>query len=136
MTETTLAAEIARFFSDFEQASADEDWARYGELFIGRFLNLDPTSTSAVSREDLIAFLPHRKHLFERAGATGTRLATLEVDALDDRHAVARTTWDVVFDREHDAVSLRTTFLLRLEDRWRIALYLNHANLLELLGLT
>jgi hypothetical protein len=47
----------------------------------------------------------------------------------------ARTTWKVLFDHEREPVCLRTTFLLRREDRWRIAVYLNHGSLLELLGL-
>ena len=32
-------------------------------------------------------------------------------------------------------MTLRTTFVLRHEDRWRVAVYLNHGSLLELLGL-
>lgn len=137
-TPTDLRREIARFFADFEEASRDEAWDRYGDLFLPEFMNLDPGSAGAVARDDLIAFLPRRKGLFERAGATGTMLASLEVEPLDDRHVLARTTWDVVFDHDHhhdrDPVVLRSTFVLRREERWRVAVYLNHASLPELLS--
>jgi ketosteroid isomerase-like protein len=128
--------EIEAFFADFENASDTEDWARYGDMFLEQFLNLDPASAGTVARDDLIAFLPRRRAVFERAGATGTRLTDLRVERLDDIHVLARTTWDVVFDHEHASVQLRSTYVLRHEDRWRIAMYLNHGSLLELLGLT
>ena len=128
--------EIIAFFADFENASRHGDWSRYGDLFLPDFLSADPTSIGVVARSTLIAFLPHRKAIFERADATGTRLVDLQVDRLDERHVLAKTRWDVEFSSEHGPVVLRSTFLLRREDRWRIALYLNHANLLELLGLS
>lgn len=132
--KTAQVNEIEEFFADFERASEDENWAHYGELFLGEFMNMDPSSAGAVARNDLIAFLPRRKAVFERAGATGTRLTRLQVERLDGTHALARTTWEVVFDREHTPVNLETTFVLRFEDRWRIAVYLNHGSLLELLA--
>lgn len=104
-------------------------------MFLPHFLTMDPTSAAPVAREALIAFLPRRKSIFERAGATGTTLGSLHVEPLDDNHILARTTWDVVFDHDRDPVALRSTFILRREDRWRIAAYLNHGSLLELLGL-
>jgi hypothetical protein len=127
-------AEIEEFFADFERASAEEDWAHYGELFLESFLNLDPGTAGPVARDDLVAFLPHRKGVFDRAGATGTRLRTLRVEPLDAAHALARTTWEVIFASERSPVVLETTFVLRREERWRIAVYLNHGSLLELLG--
>jgi ketosteroid isomerase-like protein len=128
--------EIEAFFADFESAADNEDWTRYGDMFLEQFFNMDPASARTVARDDLIAFLPHRKTVFERAGATGTRLANLHLERLDEIHVLARTTWDVLFNHDHAPVQLRSTFVLRHEDRWRIALYLNHGTLLELLGLT
>jgi hypothetical protein len=127
--------EIAAFFSDFEEASRTEHWARFEEMFLGDFMNLDPGSTGPVARDDLIAFLPHRKRLLDSAGATGTILRSLEAQALDDMHVLARTTWDLAFEDDREPVVLRSTFVLRREDRWRIAVYLNHGSLVELLGL-
>ena len=132
---TKIRTAIGQFFADFERASADQAWDRYGSMFLPTFLNLDPDTAAAVARDDLIAFLPHRKGLFERAGATGTTLTDLEIETLDERHVLARTTWAVQFNEQHHPVVLRSTFTLRREDGWRIAVYLNHESLLELLGL-
>jgi hypothetical protein len=132
---SSIQTDIEQFFADFEEAGQGEQWERYGDLFLPQFLNLDPALSGMVARDDLIAFLPHRKAIFEKAGATQTTLTALEVEALDPQHAQARTTWKVLFDYEREPVYLRTTFLLRREDRWRIAVYLNHGSLLELLGL-
>jgi ketosteroid isomerase-like protein len=128
--------EIEAFFADFEQASAAEDWARYGDLFLADFMNMDPDHAATLALADLIAFLPHRKAVLRRAGATGTKLADLRVESLDEAHALARTTWNVLFDHDHPRVELKTTFVLRNQGGWRIAVYLNHGSLLELLGLT
>ena len=125
---------VRQFFADFEDASSNQDWEQYGEMFLPAFLNLDPDSAATVARDDLIAFLPHRKAVFDRARAVSTALTSLEVEPLDDRHVLARTVWEVRFEHERDPVSLRTTFILRNEDHWRVAVYLNHGSLLELLG--
>lgn len=132
-----VVAEIEAVFDEFEQASRTEEWERFDRLFLPTFLSLDPTTAAPVERRTLIAFLPRRRGLFEKAGASGTELATIDVTQLDPIHALARTTWNVVYDEPHDPVTLRSTFLLRrAEDGWRIAVYLNHERLLELLGLT
>jgi hypothetical protein len=132
-TDQTEAIEA--FFSEFAAAADNEDWARYGDLFLEHFLNADPGTCAPLAREHLIAFLPHRRALFESVGATGTRLVGLQIESLDSLHAMVRTRWEVLFDHQRDPVELDTTFLLRHEDRWRIALYLNHGSLPELLGL-
>ena len=135
MSDTT--AEIEAFFAEFADASRAEEWERFEHLFLPTFLSLDPTTAAPVERQALIAFLPRRRELFERVGASGTRLATLEITDLDAIHALARTTWSVVYERPHDPVTLRSTFTLRrTDDGWRIAVYLNHESLLELLGLS
>jgi hypothetical protein len=135
-TSSSAGHDIEQFFTDFEAASRDQDWARYGDLFLSRFLSLDPASAGPVDRDDLIAFLPTRKQIFDRSGATDTVLSALVVEDLDDHHVLARTTWDVVFDHDRAPAVLESTFILRLEDRWRIAVYLNHGSLLEVLGLS
>ena len=128
------SAEIAQFFEDFDAAARAEDWSRYRDLFLPQFMNIDPGQTGAIYRDALIAFLPQRKSLFERAGASGTALTSLDVDSLDAHHAVARTAWEVLFNQPRDPVILRTTFLLRKEEeRWQIAVYVSHQGLLELL---
>ncbi len=130
-----VVGDIEELFATFEEASESEQWHRFERLFLPTFLSLDPASATPVERDALIAFLPHRRGVFARAGASGTRLASLEVLPLDDIHVLARTTWDVLYDGPHDPVTLRSSFLVRrTEEGWRIAVYLNHESLLELLG--
>ena len=136
--QRSASAPIESFFADFAEASDAGDWPRYGDMFLPQFMNADPSTATPIARDDLIAFLPHRKGLFERAGATGTALASLAITHLDDRHVLAETTWNITYEpsRAPDHVPvLHSTFLLRFEDRWRVAVYLNHNNLLELLGI-
>ncbi len=133
---TDHADAIEAFFSEFAAASDNEDWTRYGDLFLDQFLNASPDMCAPLAREHLIAFLPQRRALFDSVGATGTRLVDLQFESLDDFHVLARTKWEVTFDHEHPYVELDTSFLLRHEDRWRIAVYLNHKSLPELLGLS
>jgi hypothetical protein len=132
---SVVDAEMKALFASFEQASKSEEWHRFERLFLPTFLSLDPGSATPIERDALIAFLPHRRGVFARAGASGTTLATLEVVPLDAIHVLARTTWDVDYDDPHDPVTLRSSFLVRrTEDGWRIAVYLNHESLLELLA--
>jgi hypothetical protein len=134
---STVESQIEAVFAAFADAADSQQWHRYEQLFLPTFLSLDPAAASAVERDALIAFLPHRRELFARAGASGTRLAHLEVSPLDAVHVLARTTWEVLFDGPHAPVTLRSSFLLRhTEDGWRIAVYLNHESLLELLGVS
>ncbi len=133
---SAVEAEIEAFFAAFEAASRSEQWHHYEELFLPTFFSLDPGVAAPVDRAALIAFLPQRRGLFARAGATGTRLTGLETLPLDALHVLARTTWDVVHDAPHPPVTLRSSFVLRDgPEGWRIAVYLNHESLLELLGL-
>jgi hypothetical protein len=135
---TPADAPIEAFFDEFAAASDAGDWDRYGDMFLTQFMNADPATATVIARDDLIAFLPHRKGVFERAGATGTALASLATTHLDDRHVLAETTWSITYEpgrAPEEVPVLHATFVLRLEDRWRVALYLNHNNLLELLGL-
>lgn len=132
-----VTTQIQQVFTEFEEASHAEDWSRFEDLFLPTFLSLDPAVAAPVDVRSLIAFLPRRRGVFESAGATGTRLASIEISELDERHSLARTTWSVVYDEPHEPVTLRSTFLLRYVDgSWRIAVYLNHESLTELLAST
>ena len=129
-------AEVEAVFAEFQEASRSEEWQRFERLFLPTFFSLDPATAAPVDRQMLIAFLPRRRGLFQRAGASGTKLATIDVTPLDPIHAQARTTWTVEYERPHDPVTLRSTFTLRrTDDGWRIAVYHNHESLLQILGL-
>ena len=133
--------EIEAFFADFENASDAEDWARYGDMFpSSSFWKPVPglTGQELWARDDLVASVPAAPQ--SRIRSARARPAhdspTCASRGSTNIHVLARTTWDVVFDHEHASVQLRSTYVLRHEDRWRIAMYLNHGSLLDLLGLT
>jgi hypothetical protein len=96
-------------------------------LFHEQFFSLDPTDVVLVEREQLRAALPRRAELFGSIGATGTRLRDLTVTTLDDRHVVAHTTWDVLFnDAAAAPMLLESAYLLRKVDgSWQVLVYLN-----------
>ncbi len=98
------------------------------DLFAETFLSLDPVRSTVATREQLRSALPQRRALFKSAGIRRTRLESLDLHPLDDRHQLARTTWAAEFDDpQAEPVTLRATFLLRRDDgSWRVLVYLNH----------
>jgi hypothetical protein len=98
------------------------------DLFAETFLSLDPVRSTVATREQLRSALPQRRALFESAGIRRTRLESVDVHPLDDRHQLAKTTWTTEFDDpQAQPVTLRSTFLLRRNDgSWRVLVYLNH----------
>ena len=133
----SLNAEIRSFFSRFEQASNDGDSEGLGELFCDAFMNLDPNSATPVPREVLLATLPAREKLFGSIGIQGADLETVAETPLDADHVLVETTWRTRFAGtapSQDPLTLHSTFLLHREDgRWRIAVYLNHQDIVAVI---
>lgn len=104
------------------------------DLFCEEFLSLDPISASVVDRAQLAAALPARARMFASIQADGMALVDLDEDPIDDRHTWVRTAWQVRFrDGAADPLSVRASYLLRLDGgQWRIAVYLNHADIAAL----
>jgi hypothetical protein len=127
VTVTDLDADIRRLFGRF---NTDEG----ADLFHDTFLSLDPTSVHVLGREQLRAALPRRRQLFDSVGAGDPELVELDVDRLDSRHALARSTWHAPLPDDRDPLVLAATYLLREEaGEWRVVLYLNHQDVVELL---
>ena len=104
--------------------------------FHDQFFSLDPTNAYLVSRDQLRASLPLRKQMFASIGATGTTLRDVTVTHLDDRHALAATSWDVVFQSDDDEpLVLESSYLLRLiGDEWKVLAYINHHDIVASLA--
>ncbi|MFD6179390.1 MULTISPECIES: antibiotic biosynthesis monooxygenase family protein [unclassified Isoptericola] len=115
-------------FAAFFEAMSDDEGGSGADGFAEQFLSLDPSTVAVVGREQLRAALPARHAMFGSIGATGTRLSGLDVTRLDDRHVLARTTWDVLFaDESAEPMRLESTYLLRRDGgRWQAVVYLNH----------
>jgi hypothetical protein len=128
---------IQTFFRRFEKASNDLDRETLGELFCDVFLSLDPSSAAPVPRDVLLAALPARGKLFESIGVEGADLLDLVETPLDEQHILVETTWRTRFResiQSHDPLILRSTFLLRREGAdWRVAVYLNHQDIMAII---
>lgn len=125
----SVRPDVQAFFDRYERAGNVLDMDVLADCFHDEFLNLDPNSANAVTREALLAALPMRERMFASVGATGTDLAGLSETPLDDMHTLVETTWCVRFEKPEKAqtLMLAASFLLRrVRNDWRIVLYLNH----------
>jgi len=126
--------EIRDFVTAFAAAS-DRDPAASAALFCDDFLSLDPTSVRPVTAQQLAATLPRRVEMFASIGAQGTELVEFSEQPIDDQHTLLRTAWRVRFADAHaEPLTLRSSYLLhRDENGWRIAVYLNHADIVAVI---
>jgi hypothetical protein len=91
---------VDEFFEVFARTSKGSDVLAMAEQFAPVFLAGGPQGTQAVRREDFAAALPRRKQMFKSCGQKRSELAGVEATALDSRHALARTRWRMIFERE------------------------------------
>jgi hypothetical protein len=127
--------DVRAFFQRYERAAEDLDSEALTNLFCPVFMSLDVSSAAAASPQALLAALPRRKQLFDAIGSDGLELADISEMPLDDRHTLVRTSWNLRMRNEppRDPVCLRSTFILRKDDRaWRIVFYLNHQDMNKL----
>ena len=128
-----LDPDVEAFITEFQRRGDDPD-ADTGEQFAEQFLNADPTHAGVVTRDMLVAALPARRKIFEKAGVAGLRrVATSQLD-LDARHLLVTTDWDA--DRPgQPSLRLESTFLVRRESHGLcILVYLNHHDIVALLS--
>jgi hypothetical protein len=127
--------DVRAFFRRYERAAEDLDTEALASMFWPVFMSLDASSAAALSPQALLAALPRRRQLFEAVGSDGLELADISETPLDDLHTLVRTSWNLRMRNQppRDPVCLRSTFLLRKDDRtWRIVLYLNHQDMSKL----
>ena len=129
-----LENELDEFFTRFAAAGDVGDWDYYNEVFVDTFLNLDPSTVTAVPRAALIAALPAREAMFSAMGIDGLDFTgTSDATQIDEHHVLASTTWNgrPSPGNNHPPLTLQSTFLLRRdpESGWRVAVYLNHQNM-------
>jgi len=132
---TRVRPDVRAFFRRYERAAEDLDGEALTSLFCDVFMTLDASSAAAISPQALLAALPRRKQLFECIGSDGLELADISEMPLDDLHTLVRTSWNLRMRNgpPRDPVCLRSTFILRKDDRsWRIVLYLNHQDMNKL----
>jgi hypothetical protein len=132
--KATVKTSVEEFFADFEKRGNDP--SAVSDFFDDQFLSLDPSGSMVVRTDQLAAALPSRAAMFRTIGITGTRLASLALSVLDEKHVLVHTRWDSTFvEPSSDPLELSSSFLLRRTDRgWRVAVYLNHADIAQVIA--
>jgi len=125
--------DLAAFLDDFDRRSAGPDSDVTG-LFAPTFLALDPARALSLTPSMLAAGLPARRRMFEDAGVGPVRRVAARELRLDDRHSLVSAEWTA--DRATgEPLRLASMFLVRREpEGWQVLVYLNHADVAELLA--
>ena len=130
--DTHLTESITAFLRAFERTAHPEDVAALAACYADTFLVAGPDGTMAVKRSDFALALPRRKKMFDEMGCRSTKLHSAIVTRLDDRYAMARTTWNMGFahgEGQINEVQVGSTFIVDTKDELKIVLYLTHQDI-------
>lgn len=129
----TMSSRMAEFLESFERSRTEG--ADVTNLFAETFLAGGPDGARCVRAEDFVKALPRRKEMFERAGCRRTRLAGVTETPLDARYTMARTKWQMTFEREGEGekvIEVESTFIVDMGGPApRIVAYLAHQDALN-----
>ena len=123
---------ITTFLRAFERTDTRDEVSALAGCFADTFLVAGPDGTMAVKRGDFVLALPRRKKMFDEMGCRSTKLGSAMITSLDDRYAMAETTWNMGFaqaDGHLSEVSVRSTFILDTKDELKILFYLTHQDI-------
>lgn len=128
-----LEADVREFLTEFERRGIESD-SDSGDQFSEQFLTTDPQQVFVLSRDALVASLPHRRRMFAQAGVGSARcVATSQLD-LDDQHVLVTSDWDAERAGK-DPIRLESPFLLRrTQEGLRILAYINHRDVVAVLA--
>ena len=125
--DTHLTESITAFLRAFERTAHPEDVAALAACYADTFLVAGPDGTMAVKRSDFALALPRRKKMFDEMGCRSTKLGSAVVTRLDNRYAMAETTWKMQFGGSE--VEVGSTFVLDTKDDLKILFYLTHQDI-------
>jgi len=133
----TKTSVLIQFIESFAHHSATRDFTASAARFAESFLVAGPAGAQCVRAADFARALPHRADLFDSLGRQSTELIDVQDFRLDDRYAIARTTWRFTFRRPNNAVEKvdsESVFVVDTgSDPYRILMYLNPNDLMETL---
>jgi hypothetical protein len=127
---------VARFFQTYQLHNSSGDIPAIVSHFADTFLAVGPQGAQCVRATDFAIALPKRKQLFESLGSQSTALVSIHETSLDDRYVLARTQWQMTFDREGNTqnILVDSTFLLDTGNAdVKILLYLPHQDIMQVL---
>lgn len=131
---TSLTAEVRAFFDEFERNSAELAIDRIAAQFADTFMNADPQRAMPVPKAAFIAALPQRGKMFEAAGISQVRLASVRETVLDPMHVLAVTDW-IAESTDGDEIPLASSFILRRQgSSFVVIFYLNHQDITAVLA--
>ncbi len=124
---------IEHFFQSVEHETIAGDMAALAERFAESFLAASPSGAKVAQRSVFTQGMPARKALFDKLGCRSTRLIALETTKLDARYTLAKTRWQLTFEREgveRQEVFADSTYIVDGgEERFQIILYLTSQDL-------
>jgi hypothetical protein len=131
---TSLTAEVRAFFDEFERNSAELAIDRIAAQFADTFMNADPQRAMPVPKAAFIAALPQREKMFEAAGISRVRLASVRETVLDPMHVLAVTDW-IAESTDGAEIPLASSFILRRQgSSFVVVFYLNHQDITAVLA--
>ena len=125
----SVTAEVRAFFDEFERNSAELAIDRIAAQFADIFLNADPQRVMPVPKAAFIAALPQRDEMFQAAGISRIRLASVRETVLDPIHILAATDW-IAESTDGAEIPLASTFILRRQgSSFVVVFYLNQQDI-------
>jgi hypothetical protein len=125
----TMNNRMTEFLDIFEQ-SRNEGADAAAALYAETFLVGGPEGARCIRAEDFARTLPKRKEMFEQAGCLRTELASVVETPLDTRYSMARTRWQMHFQRANgceERIEVESTFIVDFGcEAPRIIAYLAH----------
>jgi hypothetical protein len=129
---------IGQFFKALEQETIAGDFPALAAHFSEPFLAASPSGARVAQRALFVQAMPARKELFEKMGKNSTRLISLETTEIDARYTLAKTRWQLTFQREgHDPqeVFADSTYIVdTVTQPFQIILYLTSQDLPKVLA--
>jgi hypothetical protein len=129
----TELSRVRVFFLAYEQANSEFSIEKLAAAYAEVFMFAGPQGVQSVKKDDFVRLLPKRKELFRSAGLAASKLESLESSLLDSKHVLAKTLWNMRFERSgKEPVESRngSTYILRADgDSFQIVFQLDHQDL-------
>jgi len=123
---------ITAFLRTFERTETREEVSTLASCYAETFFVAGPDGSRAVRREDFALALPRRKKMFDEMGCRWSKLGSAVVTRLDERYAMAETTWKMGFKRGEGPITeieVGSTFILDTKDELEVVVYLSHQDI-------
>jgi len=133
-----MKQQVKEFFTTYARTNSSSDTSAIGDLYAGTFMFGGANGVQAVTREDLLKFIPRMKARLSAMGLSGTELRNVEVSAIDSKYLLAKVDWTMKIrssSGSRDLDAFATYVLMRGEDgALSIVFQIDHQDLATLIG--